>query len=651
MLAAAAPSLVREVIDELASPCFVVEQDWTGELHFLAANAAFATACGRDVTELAARSPVEVMAPAVAQRLARVAAERIETRTPGIVAPEAGEAGCLLVPLRRRAGQAGRLLGLLIPCNGQLDDGAAALVDLLSGPQLLADAAGRLLSLNAAARGLLEVDGRMPATLAEMLPALPVPAERAALATTMHRADGSLLPVELTVMAAPQRRWLLSLRELGQAAGDGLDRPGLQAHELAMILDAQSELVARFLPDTTLLYVNAAGARLLGCGREELLGQRFISFMLPEERGPLLERLAALSPRAPASRSEHRALAADGRTLWLEWTSRAIFDERERLVEFQLVGRDVTERRQAQLRLKESERRYRQLVSELPDAFLVVQDGLCVFANPAATRLLGGADRQLEGLPVERLVAEEDAGRLEALLASLLRGTDERLHVELRVRALDGRLVDAEIMASCCELDGCRSVQMTARDVTARRAEQATMAHLAMHDPLTGLANRLRFQDELRRACARAARERRRAALLCLDLDGFKEVNDRHGHAVGDELLVEVGRRLGAVVRKGDLAARLGGDEFAVVVPVLADAGQAERLASRLVAAMGEPVRLDGQEFRLGVSIGIGLFPDHGATEQDLFARADAALYRAKRAGKGGWRIAGPPGASAADPG
>ncbi|MDX6751621.1 diguanylate cyclase [Geminicoccaceae bacterium 1502E] len=651
MLGSAAASLVRGVIDELEPPCFVIEQDEGGEPRFLAANAAFADTQDLTAVELAARSPAETMKGAAAGRLAAACRACARTGEIRLLSAEEEQKAVLLVPLRRPAGRPARLLGLLLPELAGLSRTATEhgpLLDLLPEPCLLADPAGRLLWLNGAARQLLQLDRRATPALADLLPGLASPLQQLLRhPVTARRADGVCVPVELAVMPAPAGGWLVTLRDLAPdvAARAEIARlqeqNELQAHELAMILDAQSEFVARFLPDTTLLYVNAAAERLLGYGKDHLLGQPFLSFVLPEERGPLLERLAALCPGEPANRGEHRALAADGRTLWLEWTNRAIFDHANRLVEFQVVGRDVTARRRAQRKLEESERRYRQILRDLPDAFLVLQDGRCVLANPAAGRLFRCAESALVGLPADRLVAEQDVPHLDALLLTLLGGREQRLHVELRTRAFDGRLIDTEIMATCCELDGRRSVQMTARDVTARRAEQATVAHLAMHDPLTGLPNRLLFQDELRRACARAERERRRAALLCLDLDGFKQVNDEHGHAMGDQVLVEIGRRLAALVRKGDLPARLGGDEFAIVVATLAETRQVERLAQRLIEALAEPVRAGEHQFSLGVSIGIGVFPDHGATGEELLERADDALYAAKRAGKGSWRLAG----------
>ena len=172
------------------------------------------------------------------------------------------------------------------------------------------------------------------------------------------------------------------------------------------------------------------------------------------------------------------------------------------------------------------------------------------------------------------------------------------------------------------------------------------LAHLAAHDPLTGLANRTLFADRLDRALARARREGRPGALLLLDLDGFKAINDAHGHAAGDHALVAVAERLRGCVREVDTVVRLGGDEFSVVLDGVDAAAEARRVAKRIRAALAEPLRLDGgAPLALSASIGVAVFAGWEAPA-DLLRRADGAMYAAKRAGPvapgGGWRPAPP---------
>ncbi|WP_051379029.1 GGDEF domain-containing protein [Derxia gummosa] len=173
-----------------------------------------------------------------------------------------------------------------------------------------------------------------------------------------------------------------------------------------------------------------------------------------------------------------------------------------------------------------------------------------------------------------------------------------------------------------------------------RRAEQA-LCRLARHDSLTGLPNRLALGELLPAAIDRGAGNRRGIALLFLDIDRFKQINDTLGHAAGDEVLREFGRRLRACVRAGDTVARLAGDEFVVALEGLGSAEGAERVAQAIVLAMREPMRVDGNELVVGTSIGIALAAG-AITPEVLLADADRALYEVKRAGRGSWRVAEP---------
>jgi diguanylate cyclase (GGDEF)-like protein/PAS domain S-box-containing protein len=168
-------------------------------------------------------------------------------------------------------------------------------------------------------------------------------------------------------------------------------------------------------------------------------------------------------------------------------------------------------------------------------------------------------------------------------------------------------------------------------DVTAQKEAEEYLRHRATHDPLTDLPNRELFRDRLSQALSLARREKRPAAVMLLDLDRFKPVNDRLGHATGDRLLQGVARRLLASVRDCDSAARLGGDEFAVLLPGIASAKEAASVAQRLLNALAKPFLFDGRECSISASIGISLYPAHGATADALLSSADAAMYRAKQ--------------------
>jgi diguanylate cyclase (GGDEF)-like protein/PAS domain S-box-containing protein len=177
------------------------------------------------------------------------------------------------------------------------------------------------------------------------------------------------------------------------------------------------------------------------------------------------------------------------------------------------------------------------------------------------------------------------------------------------------------------------------RDVGAARETSRQMAHLAQHDPLTGLPNRLLLSDRLTEAIALAQRHKKPLGVLFVDVDGFKARNDTHGHAMGDRLLRATADRLKGALRQSDTVCRSGGDEFVALLSELEHAEDAVLVARKLLRALAEPSRLDSTEISLSVSIGISLYPSHGVTAEDLIANADAAMYVAKRAGPGGYRL------------
>ena len=262
-------------------------------------------------------------------------------------------------------------------------------------------------------------------------------------------------------------------------------------------------------------------------------------------------------------------------------------------------------------------------------------EGHVSHASPRLAQLLGLQAGEAIGRPLAELLGAGDAAQARALREALterrrLRDLPIALHHGGRTRHLV--LHGKRVMGSDGAAQGWRGVLA---DVTERVLSQKRLHLLAHTDPLTGLANRLTLRDAL----AEGLRRGGNGALLLLDLDDFKGVNDTLGHTAGDELLRSVALRLREVVRPGDLVARLGGDEFAVLMQHGVDAEEAEALAARLIVAIGRPFELPGRHQRIGGSVGVALFgaaagePDLGAEE--LFVRADMALYAAKEAGRG----------------
>jgi diguanylate cyclase (GGDEF)-like protein/PAS domain S-box-containing protein len=304
----------------------------------------------------------------------------------------------------------------------------------------------------------------------------------------------------------------------------------------------------------------------------------------------------------------------------------------EQATELEIANHDVTEAADA---LRESEGRFRSLVEQSPDAILLHADGRVLYMNPAYATLLGIRDADAAvGMSVMDLVHPDSRPLAASRLGTLYRGKGEPTPVPYRlVRQDDGSVVEAEIVSMPIEYGGRAAVRTHARDVTAQRAMEAKLEHQSLHDPLTGLANRVLFRDRVGHAIARAARGGPPPCVLFLDLDNFKPVNDSLGHAAGDALLVEVAARLRACVRPEDTCARFGGDEFALLLERAPD-DAARATAGRVVEALGAPFPLGGTGVVVGVSVGIA-HAGLGESVDEVLRNADIAMYRAKAAGRG----------------
>jgi diguanylate cyclase (GGDEF)-like protein/PAS domain S-box-containing protein len=284
-----------------------------------------------------------------------------------------------------------------------------------------------------------------------------------------------------------------------------------------------------------------------------------------------------------------------------------------------------------------SEEYFRTLVHNSTDVILILGDGDRIrYASPSAARVFGHAPPAGEHLL--SLVAADDRGRARLMLDGVLDGELSTEYADWTILRADGTVAEVEV--SCRDLRSDASVGglvLTLRDVTERRRLEAELSHRALHDALTGLANRVLFQDRAHRAVQRAQRNGTMAGVLFIDLDDFKVVNDTLGHERGDQLLIGVGQRLAGVLREHDTAARLGGDEFAILVEDATHPGDIEQVADRVLAALAVPVDVRGEMLSGNASVGVAISAD-ARDATDLLRQADLALYLAKSEGKHQWR-------------
>ncbi len=295
---------------------------------------------------------------------------------------------------------------------------------------------------------------------------------------------------------------------------------------------------------------------------------------------------------------------------------------------------EVAERRRAEKALRESEERFRSLVELAPDLILVHIEGIISFMNPYGATLLGYDNPQeLLGMHVLQLV---DAGSVEVATERMRTTVHDRKPsdpAEVCFVRKDGTRIDLQIAATPLMYHGRPAVQAVAHDITERKRAEETIRKMAYYDMLTGLPNRALFDDRLAVVINHAERNNETFAVMFMDMNDFKLVNDRLGHAVGDQLLAEVARRLQSVVRRSDTVARLGGDEFTVLLPRVTSRNAAAQIARKMTEAMQTLVVTAKGSVPIDISIGIAFYPTDGRTFGELMHAADMAMYASKNEG------------------
>jgi diguanylate cyclase (GGDEF)-like protein/PAS domain S-box-containing protein len=271
-----------------------------------------------------------------------------------------------------------------------------------------------------------------------------------------------------------------------------------------------------------------------------------------------------------------------------------------------------------------------------------------VLANRALAHIVGGDPGTLAGRPLDALVHPADLALLRIVLAELRHDVCATLETEIRLRRLGARdgddVVPAAVHAAVLEHGGSgpRRVLLQILDVTERKRAEAQLQHMADHDPLTGLLNRRRFEQELERHLARARRYGAEGAAIVLDVDRFKPINDTLGHGAGDRVIVRVAELVRARLRTSDAIARLGGDEFAILLPK-ADRAGAEAVARSLVETVRAEALQGEDTGPITISVGVAMLVEHPAPSTEaIIAAADLAMYEAKRAGRNGYAVFGP---------
>jgi diguanylate cyclase (GGDEF)-like protein/PAS domain S-box-containing protein len=391
--------------------------------------------------------------------------------------------------------------------------------------------------------------------------------------------------------------------------------------------------------DGRFLRTNRSLRELLGYQEQELLGKRFQDITYPDDLNVDLDNFnRMLASEMRTYQIEKRYVHREGHVVWGLLSVSMVQDEEGEPLYFVSQIQDVSERKRAEQKIRDAEARYRTLVEQIPAVTYIdpVNDPeTSLYTSPQIERMLGYTPQEWQNEKLwPKRIHPDDRERIQTADERFEAGGEESFSEEYRLMAKDGSVVWVREEAVLIRDNSGEPLywQGVFYNLTERKALEERLHYQAYHDPLTDLPNRRLFANHLKGALKRTRRRTgHKSAVLFMDLDNFKVVNDSLGHEVGDHLLVAVGQRLKGCLRRGEVAARLGGDEFTLLLENISSAGEAEEVAERIIRELRTPFAIEGHLIFATISIGIALSDTVGRAQEDLLIRAaDIALYRAK---------------------
>ena len=429
--------------------------------------------------------------------------------------------------------------------------------------------------------------------------------------------------VDLLTFVSGQIAMAIERRKTSDALKEGEAR-------LRILAETTSAGIMIFEEDA-IRYVNPSALKIMQYNENEFCRKKFWEFLRPDYQAWVKERaIARLRGEDVPSNYEVVAVIKDGREVWLQLNVALIqFEGKSSTL---VTAFDISDRKKAEFSLKESEERFRTLAETTSAAIFIFRGQWIVYVNAAAEMLTSYSRKELLTLQLWDLVHPDDFVATHEEFARQMKKGKDLSFKQLRILTKRGEEKWVSLTGGSTQLDGEEAIVATAFDITGIVQAQDNLKYLAHHDFLTGLENRWAFHENLLKAMEEAGEKNRNVALLFLDLDRFKELNDTEGHILGDKILRAAASRLASSIEDNAGLGRIGSDEFTVIIRN-AGVEEAEAMAKKILASFEEPFSFSGKEFHISLSIGICIFPEDGEDLEALLKNADIAMFRAKAEG------------------
>jgi len=390
------------------------------------------------------------------------------------------------------------------------------------------------------------------------------------------------------------------------------------------------------------IHINSTELQWLGYSYDEVIGKKFTDFLTPNSLDHFHKNFRRFLKRGHVENIEFELVRKDGSIIYVLLNSTAIKNHEGKFIMSRSTLYDITDRKRTEQALRESEDRFHKAMDTAPIGMAIVSlKGVFIEVNQSLCQILGYSKDELEKMKFQDISNPEDLALDLEMRNLLIRGSIPSYHFEKRYMRKNGKPIWVQMTVSLLR-DSVNNQPLyfitQIEDISERKVSEEKIRELAYHDTLTNLPNRRLLLDRLHHDISMARRHHHILAVMFLDLDKFKVINDRLGHDVGDELLKAVAIRLSSILRKEDTVARLSGDEFVIVLTELTNPDDASIVANKILHTIGNHFLIHGHDFSIGVSIGISIYPRDGLTAMALIKNADSAMYASKESGRNRFR-------------